>query len=465
MKAKNVVASLFLFALGSILGVQLYREYRMQKIEAEAARSAIPDSLTVRIDSTNLPIVFIETYGKTIGRDKPANTYVKIIANGDGRPNYCDTLSHPGQKINFEGYMDIRYRGASSFFAASKKSYALRATDPNREGKKKKSKLLGMRKGKKWALKASAIDKSMIRDALTFELARTYMEFVPQVRFCEVVLDGTYQGVYCLSEQITPDRLKLEKPGTNKADASGGYLLQADYHHIENSAQPKEKSYPSKYWNIGYLQEYPDNAKTTRQQTDYLRNRIAEIEKAVKERNLSRLARLVDINSMIDYQLAAELSHNGDGYLFSTYLYKHRDDSDGRFKFSLWDYDLAYGNYSKPEVSRTDSWMYDRQGYWWKEMMQNAAYADAVKARWRQYRTGAYSDAHIAQVIDSLANILTVGGAIRRNTAAWNVWNRAWHREVKPQKYISSSYEEELAYLREWIRRRLQWMDEQLLGT
>lgn len=191
----------------------------------------MPDSLGIKIDSTNLPIVFVETHGNKFKRDAFVNVCVKIIDNGDGQLNYGDTLAHPDQKVDFEGYMVMRHRGRSSYYGATKKSYALRAID-NESGKKKKSKLLGMRKDKKWALKASYYDRSMIRDALTFELARNYMDFVPQTRFCEVILNGVYQGVYCLSEQITANRLQLEKPGNNNVDITGGYLLQLETHDI-----------------------------------------------------------------------------------------------------------------------------------------------------------------------------------------------------------------------------------------
>ena len=108
-----------------------------------------------------------------------------------------------------------------------------------------------MRKGKKWALKASPFDKSMIRDVLTYELARPYMDFVPQTRFCEVIIDGIYHGIYSLSEQITADRLKLEKPSDSYSGITGGYVLQIDMHNID-------KGIPSQHWDIGYLQEYPD---------------------------------------------------------------------------------------------------------------------------------------------------------------------------------------------------------------
>lgn len=37
-------------------------------------------------------------------------------------------------------------------------------------------------------------DKSMMRDVLTFELVRPYFDFMPSVRYGELILDGTYHN-------------------------------------------------------------------------------------------------------------------------------------------------------------------------------------------------------------------------------------------------------------------------------
>lgn len=428
---------------------------RARMLKIIDAPHVMPDNTIVKIDSTNLPIVFIDTQGNTIEREEFITVYVKIVDNGKDGLNYGDTLVFSNQNVDYEGYMAIRHRGYSSYNATTKKSYAIRAIDTRKGGKKKKSKLLGMRKGKKWALKASSFDKSMIRDALTFELARPYMDFVPQTRFCEVIVDGIYCGVYSLSEQITADRLKIEKP--NNTEIGGGYVLQIDNHH-------KDKGLPSKHWDITFLQEYPDSDKLSLNQIQYIYDYIDNVEKFVMNGGGVVFDRYIDMFSMIDYQLSSEFSHNADAYVFSTFFYKNHDDKDSKLKFSLWDFDLGYGNYSALDCSKTDTWVYEKQGHWWQEAMKNPMYAEAVKMRWRQYRDDVYSDEHINYVIDSLANVLTVYDAEKRNSDAWRPFADPWRKEVKPQKYIASSYEEEIAYLKDWISRRLKWMDKELLG-
>ena len=156
-----------------------------------------PDDTKVRLDSTNLPIVWIDVDGDSIMRDKRIEGRMKIIDNGKGHINYADTLAHPGQHIDYDGYIAVRHRGNSTYNDSPKKPYSFRTLDgPLRHsGKKLKVSLLGMGKDNNWALLAPYADKSMMRDLLTYTLARPWMEYVPQGRYCEVIIDGVYNGV------------------------------------------------------------------------------------------------------------------------------------------------------------------------------------------------------------------------------------------------------------------------------
>ena len=133
-----------------------------------------PDNRNVKINSTNLPIVWIEVDGQYIDRDERITARMKIIHNGDGNLNYADTVAHPGQNIDYEGYVALRYRGSSSFSMSDKKPYSFRPLDKPLEegGEKKKVNILGMGKDNNWVLLAPYADKSMMRDLLAFEVYR-----------------------------------------------------------------------------------------------------------------------------------------------------------------------------------------------------------------------------------------------------------------------------------------------------
>ena len=129
------------------------------------------------LEKTNLPILFINTcdeagHTTAIHKDYRVAVRIKIINNADG-VNYGDTVAHPDQTIDYEGWVGIKYRGSSSFYDSDKKPYGfrtLKTADVN--GKKEKVKLLGLPEDNNWVLLAPYHDRSLIRDPLVYQLSR-----------------------------------------------------------------------------------------------------------------------------------------------------------------------------------------------------------------------------------------------------------------------------------------------------
>ena len=135
-----------------------------------------PKDTDVQLTSTNLPIVWIEVKGRTLDRYQRIEGHMKIIDNGKGQLNYSDTKAHPGQRIDYEGYIALRYRGNSTYNDSPKKPYSFRTLDgPMKYASKHKVKILGMGKDDNWALLAPYSDKSMMRDLLAFEIGRAHV--------------------------------------------------------------------------------------------------------------------------------------------------------------------------------------------------------------------------------------------------------------------------------------------------
>ena len=328
-----------------------------------------PDNEDVQLNSTNLPIVWIDVDGEYIDRDEPISARMKIIHNGNGQLNYADTVAHPGQIVDYEGYVALRYRGNSSFTASDKKPYSIRPLDKPLEegGVKQKVKILGMGKDNNWALLAPYNDKSMMRDLLAFEISRPWMEYTPQGRYCELFLDGIYYGVYIFTEVVSKGkhRLNLPDPGETDDDLTGGYIMEVDrtdeptytskYHPVSSTGV----RYQNKYINFQY--KSPDYEDLTQDQVDYINNRIDQMEQQLwiyRPTGSASYQEYLDVDNFVDYQLAQELGHNVDGYRLSGKFFKRRDSEDARFKMVLWDMNLAYGNSDYFQGWRTDTWIY-----------------------------------------------------------------------------------------------------------
>ena len=441
-----------------------------------------PDNDRVRLTSTNLPIVWIDVNGEIIDRDERITARMRIIHNGDGQLNYADTVAHPGQRIDYEGYVALRYRGNSSFSMSDKKPYSFRPLDKPLEegGEKQKVKILGMGKDNNWALLAPYADKSMLRDLLAFEVSRPWMEYTPQGRFCEMFLDGTHYGVYILTEVVSKGkhRVNIPDPG-NEGDAlTGGYIMEVNrtdgemthvskYHPVNNSGRQIMNRV------INFQYKSPDYEDMTTEQVNYINGRIDDMEITLwryRPNGSTDFQEYIDMENFVDYQIAMELGHNVDGYRLSGKFFKRRDSVDARFKMVVWDMNLAYGNADYFDAWHTDTWMYQNnntmnaQGdeqlipFWWYKLNTCPEYTAALKTRWAQYRRSNLKENRIMATVDSLAAVLTVNGAEQRNTQAWPRWGVY----VWPNYYIANNYADEVAYLKQWLSDRIAWMDQQL---
>jgi len=441
-----------------------------------------PDNKRVQLTSTNLPIVWIDVDGQYIDRDNRITARMKILHNGAGRLNYADTVAHPGQTIDYEGYVALRYRGSSSFGMSDKKPYSFRPLDKPLEegGTKKKVNILGMGKDNNWALLAPYADKSMMRDLLAFEISRPWMEYTPQGRYCELILDGIYYGVYILSEVVSDGkhRLDLPNPGDSGDDLTGGYIMEVDraegvtyvsrYHPVSSNGTPYNNCY------IYFQYKSPDYEELNSEQVKYIEGRIDQMESALWNYRPSGQAtyeQYLDVTNFIDYQIAEELGHNVDAYRLSGKFFKRRDSEDPRFKMVVWDMNLAYGNADYYDAWRTDTWMYKNTNsilnsagdtylipFWWYKLNSNPAYVAALKQRWAQYRRSNLRQERVVALVDSLSSVLTSHGAVQRNSQAWPRWG-VW---VWPNYHVAGNFADEVSWLKQWITDRIAWMDSQL---
>jgi len=440
------------------------------------SRNFPPDNTGVKIDSTNLPIVWIEVGSDSIKRDERIQGRMKVINNGLGHLNYADTVAHPGQHIEFNGYIAIRYRGNSTYNDSPKKAYSVRTlAEPMWRGTAKKLNvsLLGMGQDNNWALLAPYADKSLMRETITRALTTPWMEFTPQGRHCELFVDGIYYGVYILSEVVSKGRYRLDliSPGDNGDAITGDYLMEVDNeddvtyvsrHHPVTSDGREVKDR-----NILFQYKSPDYDELSEKQRLYIHNRINQMEDALATGHYSNY---IDEASFIDYQLMTELCHNVDGYRLSGKFYKRRDSVDPRFKMVLWDTDLAYGNCQHLNGWRSDTWVYQSNDIlsqagdpylipaWWYWLNNDPGYTARLKARWAQLRATHLATHRVMAIVDSLAGTLTAQGAEHRNSLAWPRWGK----RVWPNHYVAASHADEVAYIKQWLTRRLDWMDEQL---
>jgi hypothetical protein len=175
---------------------------------------------------------------------------------------------------------------------------------------------------------------------------------------------------------------------------------------------------------------------------------------------------VIDVPSFIDYWIMVEISKNTDGFRLSAYLHKDRDDRNPLIRMGpIWDYDLAFGNADYLFAANTYGWNYlvpaDGWGnpIWWNKLMNDVDFKNRLKCRWLELRGTILSNNSIGSTIDQATS--QVGDAATRNFAKWPIHGIY----VWPNPYVGNSYTEDVNYMKDWMLRRLSWIDAYLGGV
>ncbi|MFT5165958.1 MAG: hypothetical protein ACI8P3_001189 [Saprospiraceae bacterium] len=422
----------------------------------------------VQLDSSNLPIVVINTNGEFIQDEPKIIADMGIIYNGPGQMNH---ITDPFN--DYEGIIGIELRGSTSQFIYPKKQYAVETRDEF--GENNNVSLLGLPKENDWILHAPYSDKTLIRNALAYKLAGRIMDYAPRYKFCELIINEEYLGVYLLLEKVKRDKdrvavSKLEADENTGDDLTGGYILKLDkYDGAGNdgfvSNYGPRPGFPQQ---TVYQFHYPKPDDITIAQRAYIEDFIDQFESVMDGDDFADPAggysKYIDLSTFIDYMLINEVCKNVDAYRISTYLYKDRDSIDGRLKIGpVWDFNLGFGNVDFCMGPEIDAWVLDYIDFcpednwlppiWWKKLRADTTFRNDAKARWVELRSDILSNDNIWTCIDSLVAEIDI--AKDRNFERWPVQaDYVW-----PNAFVGGSYSADLDYLKNWLRDRLIWMD------
>lgn len=430
-------------------------------------------SRNVTFTKTTLPLVFINVNGQTIERENRVLATMKIINNKDGI-NYLDTVAYANQTVDWEGPVAIKYRGNTSFTGSDKKPFSIRPlTAADLTAKKAKVSIMGMGKDNDWALLAPWEDMSYMRDVLTMELARGGSSFAPHMKYCEVVLDGYYYGIYIMSERATKGKNRLNLDDPTADDLTGDFHVEIDRkdeeHYYVSKHHPVSSSgveYTNRTVAYQYKEpEYDDFADLPDGVEEAIGNAIEDMESSFTTSDYTGengYRKYIDVQSFIDYQIAQEFSNNVDAYRLSTPLYKYSEThaaelgTDAKWKTALWDFNIAYGTANYYDANNVQSWRYksndlmasaDQQlvPFFWYKLMKDPAYVQELRQRWTERRLENYSEDFITAKIDSMAAVLQESGALDRDNQAWN--------------YHFGTFTTKVNTLKTFITNRLAFMD------
>ena len=351
---------------------------------------------------------------------------------------------------------DIKGRGNSSW------DYAEGGKKPYRIKLATKSKVFGMGSDRDWILLADSMDPSQIRNEVAQRVARVIsMEFAPRFRTVELYINNDYKGSYTLIEH-------KETGAGHKVwvdpDSGDGYYVELD------SKGDDPVQFTSSTFNR--LFNFKDPEQPTSAQKTYFQNLINDTEKAMKDKNWTKVHDLIEMDTWIQNYIVQELSMNVDGNMrLSTYFAKDKDTK--LYMPMVWDFDLAFGNagyiknfigYEGPEgwwvkicggSERDSGHPSSHSGHqtYYQYLFQDPAFVSRLKELWNLYypRLQAIGTTYIdgMKEYNGPAFQHAVDKGKNSRVRSYGVDNNTWF----------STYSDAIDYVKNFYNTRLEWLN------
>lgn len=404
--------------------------------------------------SSNLPIIKLTTQGQAIPNDPKVPVYMQIIDNGPGVRNYLSQTTYA-----YEGMIMAELQGFTGPFYP-KVNYQFETVDAQLV--EMDTTILGMPREQDWILKAEYLDHSLIKNTVTYEMARRMGQYAPRTRACEVFLDGQYQGYYTLTEKIKRDgnRVDIAKLTANDVSGqalTGGYMIEMNINGAPgawNSVYPPINNATCNL-PVEFKHVYPKAAEILPVQANYIRAYVDSFENVLNGPNfadpVTGYRKFVDVRTFIDFAIVNEYSVNYDSYGRSTFMYKEKVTDGGKLKIGPpWDYDRAM-DYTVPELTRGWVWQithpYWPFPFWWSKFWSEQDYRKQFACRWTMLRQDVLHTDSFMVVIDSLHAL--IDEAAQRNFDLW-------------PDLGNETYQDQIDSLKSYMTRRLTWIDDTL---
>lgn len=440
---------------------------------------------TVVVTNSGLPVVVLTQSGGGSESWEEAGINVRSKDADWVETDKMAVYNADGSVDMEEALCGIRLRGNSTQ-KFPKKPFAIKLVS--------KASVLGMPKHKRWVLLANWMDRTMLRNAVAFEVAHqtenAYADGLgwnPHGYSVEVVMDGRHVGNYYLCEQIKIDGDRVDikdciediirDGNTNPTMADCGYLLEFDDNYDEVDKFRTGRGLPCMFKD--------EVSKYSSDIYNQVKARIEAVEANLEAGNYEAAYSDLDINSVIDYFFIQELTFNDE--------YKHPKsvymliDGDGKLTAGpVWDFDWqTFINYDKVQAMNskyggtyscrnTNEWLYgksklaekpwwpgsdydyinDQPYMWYPLLFKDANFRAKVQERW-------------AVIYPQLLNVVAKIDEFAALNKVSEQFNYAMWPLVGLKNSVGSafngdedmSFDEAIATMKQAYTERLEWMN------
>jgi hypothetical protein len=375
----------------------------------------------------------------------------------------------------------LKWRGATAM-GKPKKAYAIKLYDNSgiyNDSTSIDRSFFGLREDNNWILDAAYIDPSRSRNRVTTDLwndfsARPYYyskepTLVNGTRghFVEVLLNGSYVGLYCMTEKLDRKQLKLKKYEEDTQNIRGvlykssqwsyevflGHDIDKNYFpmHAPSAIDNNKETWAS--WEV----KYPDFGDGQPVDWQPLWNAVDVCAAYDAQTFKDSVATYFDLPVFRDYYLLIELNLATDNHGKNMFLYSYNKNKYKMMSVAPWDMDGTWGRrwdgsttYTSDATQDFDQflWSYEHGTYTlfkrMKEYNLGVFSTDSLAYRYAELRQGAFADdSLIARFTSYMNNSIDCGAAAREQ-----------------QRWAIGTFDSEITYLTDWIKSRTAYLDE-----
>lgn len=398
---------------GSLRKMYLLRDPMLEELAAAAEQGhafqlIIPSGKTFmryRLVFTTLPVLRIEDPDHTELTEK------EVLVHGSlclWNPRDTDAGGYSVKKTNVRW----KLRGHTAM-VMPKKSYKL--TLEKKSGIKRNMSLLGLGSDDDWILNPLSLDDSKEKEkflqSLWNEMAQDapWDEKMSEGGYCELILNGSYRGLYLLQRRVDRKYLNLQK---------GQILLKAG--SPITVTEGDQGSYEAKY--TPFSQE--------------------ESQALLQEIYRDGLGEAMDLQNYADVSIFTQLGYLGDNVGFrNLFCLLTPEGADYRLSYIPWDTDMSFGMCQDFVYNYEESTQSVLLRYEHAKLLESHPDLDSMIAwRWFQLREDLLSEAHMDAILENIEGSLTASGAVSRDAAKWGLY-------IGSEKPIAQFLHDRLAFL------------------
>ena len=384
-----------------------------------------------RLFLTRLPIITIDTYEPIV--DEP-----KRLAS----------FSYADDSQVVESFIGIELRGGFSQ-TFPKKTYDLELWEDQTGEDTDKLQLGDLREDDDWILDGIYNEPLRIRSYISHKLwlqmhQPHYLDEEPEaksgadVNFVEMFLDGRYNGVYLLSEQVDKKQLQIKSYNGEVR----GELIKGSYWGATTFTELPTYDNNSREWG-GFEMKYPDEDEITDWRA--LHSFADFIINGSDENFIDEVWNKFEMENAMDYYLYMNLLRAYDNRGKNIYIARYRENRP--YFYVPWDLDATWG--MSWDGTRDESihgilsnGLYDRALY-----LNPNDYKPKVQQLWKEYRSDLLSNESLAGIFNTTYDLLKDNNVYEREAL------------VYPNYTFDTTL---LTYALDWIEDRLTYLDSEL---